>query len=125
MTTKTKRLLIIASAAMCLLLGISTWGVVRIVAWASDLPNRVDIQVDGEAVTWFVTESARATLQQPDPEKQLEGLRALADGVKTNPEVVPWIQKELKSEIDMLRESPDAMVADVAEEVHASLSPPK
>ena len=102
----------------------SLWGVVRIVAWALDLPNRVDIRVDGEAVTWFVTESARATLQQPDPEKHLEGLRALADGIKTNPEVVPWIQAELGSEIDMLRKSPDRRVAALAEEVHKSISPP-
>lgn len=125
MTTKTKRLLIIASASLCLILGLIAWGVVRIVAWASDLPNRVDIQIDGEAVTWFVTESARATLQQPDPEKQLEGLRALADGIKTNPDVVPWIQAELESEIDMLRKSPDPRVAALAEEVHESISPPR
>ena len=117
-----RRVLILASAALCVFLGLSVWGVAKIIAWASDLPNRVDVHVDGESVAWFITESARAALQQPDPETQFESLKALADGIESNPEVVPWIRAELGSDIDTLRGSSDPKVAALAEDIHAKFS---
>lgn len=46
MTTRTRRLLAVAAVGVCLFVALSVWAVTRIVAWASDLPNRIDIQVD-------------------------------------------------------------------------------
>ncbi len=124
MTTTTHRLLIVAAAVLCLLLALTAWGVVRLVAWAAELPNRINIQFEGEGVTAFITEGVRMTLRQPDPEQQFECLQMLADGIRTNPEVVPWIQAELESEISTLRNSPDPRVATLADEVHLSFAPP-
>ena len=111
----------VASTGLCMFLILSVWATVRVVDWASDLPNRIDIQVDGESVAWFIAVSARETLKQGAYDRQLECLKALADGIKTNPEVVPWIQAELKLEIETLLKSPNPRVTAMADEVYSKL----
>lgn len=57
MTTRAKRSLIVASAGLCSL------GLCRaVLAWASDLPNRINVYIDVESVNWFIAESVRATV---------------------------------------------------------------
>ena len=124
MGSRTKRWLAVAAVGLCLFLVLSVWAVSRVVTWASDLPNRIVVQVEGESVRWFIAESARATLRQGDPVRQLECLEALDDGIKADPKIVPWVRAELVSEIDMLRKSPDPRVATLADEVHSRISSP-
>jgi len=124
MSTIAKRLLIVAFISFCLFLGLGTWGAVRVVAWVKDLPNRIDIQIDAEGMAWYLAEGTRMTLREPDPERQLETLTMLSDGIATHPESIPWVQAELTIEIDMLRNSPDPRVAAAAEELLAEIMVP-
>lgn len=115
MKTKTRIVVIATTAIVCLSLIVTAWGAIRVIEWATDLPNRIDIQIDGRSVTRFVTESARASLVQSDPEQQLRCLQAMADGMDANPETVRWIQTEFASELQALQTSPDARVAKLAD----------
>ncbi len=121
MKTRTRFVVLFVAAAFCLALIVAASGAITVFAWASDLPNRISVQIDdevaGEAVTRFVTESARASLTAPDPKQQLECLQAMADGMETNPESIPWIQTEFAVELAALQASPDAKVATLASEV--------
>jgi hypothetical protein len=127
MKTKAKSIIVAASIIVCFAMVVVAWATVRVVTWVSDLPNRISIQIDDEAagqtVTWLVTESARESLTQPDPKQQLECLRALADGIDTTPDAIPWIQAEFADELATLQQSPDSDVAKLAEKL-TSASPP-
>lgn len=127
MKTKTRTVAIALAAVLCLSLIVTAWGAVRVIAWGIDLPNRIDIQVDDQsavqAITWFVTESARASLAQSDPEQQLQCLQAMTDGLDTNPEAVHWIQSEFAAELKALQTSPNTRVATLADKLVSAETP--
>jgi hypothetical protein len=129
MNSKFRFLAVIAATAICIATIVTAWDAIHFVDWASDLPNRIAIQIDERsavrAVTWLVTESARASLAQPDPEQQLQCLNALIDGIKSNPESIPWIQTEFAEELTALQTSSNAEVASLADELASAAQVPQ
>jgi hypothetical protein len=115
--------LVTAVALYVIILSVSAWRVVRVIGWAFDLPNRIVIQIDGQAVTRFVTEGARASLTGPDRQQQLAALEAIEEGLNTDPSIARWVHAEFAAELEALRKSPDADVSNSASRVLTSLSP--
>ena len=117
MTTVKTRTRYIFSAGIVLgliVFGAGAWGVVRIVAWAKDLPNRIVIDLDEIPIESIVAEGTRAALMSEDQSQQLQCLEYLAEGSRSTPEVIPWIQSEFAAELTILCDSPDGRVATLA-----------
>ncbi len=96
--------------------GATAWLTHRFVAWARDIPNRVEIEIDGDMVGRAVTESIRYGLHADDVDTQLETVRYLADAMAQNPATAAWVRDEYTNDLTALIDSPDT---DVAAEVVA------
>jgi hypothetical protein len=91
------------------------------VAWVRDLPNRIDIQIDGEAFGLAITESIRGELEADSSERQLNAIGYLSNGLAEGPETQTWIHTEYGDEIISLTDSADQEVATAASVLMESL----
>ena len=115
MQRKTKRLLV-ASVLMAffVMIGCTAWMVVQVVAWARDLPNRIEIEFDGQAFGQFITGSIAVSLRAEDPQTQLQTIAYLTECLESNPDVEPWVRDSFRDEIEQLAKSDDANLAAAA-----------
>ncbi|NNE00880.1 MAG: hypothetical protein HKN47_26495, partial [Pirellulaceae bacterium] len=103
----------------------AAWGVVRVVAWARDLPNRVVI--DGDAMADFfsvaVVQAYHDALAQGDSTTQRAVISEFAKLVADDPAGRTWVQSEYLDDLQGLTTSSDPQLAAEATELLAKLSP--
>ena len=120
MTTRIKRLAIVATVLSLACCSIAGWAAIKTVAWARDLPNR--IVIDGDAVaTSFgvaVTESFHVALRSGDPALQRQVINdQFIPAVAGNPDAATWIRDEYHSDLLLLVNSSDPAVSSAATEI--------
>ena len=98
---------------------LTVWGVVRVVAWVHDLPNRITIDGDAlsEALGEAATEFYRDALTNGDSATQAEVLREFSNFVTHDAALRDWIRKEFSGDLKQLRSSSDQDVATLATEL--------
>ncbi|MGI9473608.1 MAG: hypothetical protein ACR2NZ_18845 [Rubripirellula sp.] len=112
-----RRIIVIILMSLVLFFGSGAWCVHQIVAWAKDLPNRIQIEVDSQALGDFMAEAMRVSLREGETQQQIEGLRLIRDGLRTDASFVPYVQQQLAEEILPLQESDSSQVAALASEI--------
>ena len=95
----------------------SAWCVHHVYLLAKDLPNRIQIEMDGEMLGDMITESMRVSLRDGDQATQLGGLRAIRDGMWSDVMIPLYIQQNFGDEILPLCESENTEVAALASEI--------
>ena len=125
MTTRTKRLLVAAISLVLIGCSAAGWATVKIVAWARDLQNR--IQIDGDAIaTAFGTamvESYHHVLRDGDAPSQLDVLsNQLIPYAKSDADAATWIRDEYGDDIRGLVSSDDPTVSSAATDLLALLN---
>jgi len=125
MTTRTKRLLIAAISVVLIGCSVAGWATVKIVAWARDLPNR--IQIDGDAMaTAFGTamvESYHRVLRDGDAPSQVDVLsNQLIPYAKSDGNAAKWIRDEYGDDIRGLVNSDDPAVSSAATDLFVLLN---
>jgi len=123
MKTRTKRLLTVALALMILGGLLTAWGVVRVVAWTRDLPNRIVIDGNAfaEALAEATTELYHEALGSGDSATQAEVLREFSAYVTHDAALREWIRTEYSDDLKQLRSSADDEVATVAAKLREQL----
>ena len=126
MTTRTRRLLIWATAFALASCAIAGWATVKVVAWARDLPNR--IVIDGDAIAnsfgAAVTESYHHALRDGDSSMQTQVLNEqFAPAITDNPDAAVWIRDEYRDDIRALVDSNNPAVSSAASDVLSMLPP--
>jgi hypothetical protein len=125
MTTRTKRILIVAISVVLIGCSVAGWATVKIVAWARDLPNR--IQIDGDAMaTAFGTamvESYHHVLRDGDAPSQVDVLSNQFIPYATSDEkAAKWIRDEYGDDIQGLVTSDAPAVSTAATNLLALLN---
>jgi hypothetical protein len=100
---------------------LTTVCVIRMVAWARDLPNRVNIQIDGNAIAQSFTEGIRSALQSEDLTQQLLAVKTISEAVDNQGEMIPYIETEFLAEFGALADSPDPEIAFFARRILAAI----
>lgn len=95
----------------------SVWCVHQVYVWAKDLPNRIQIEFDGQGFGELITESVRMAVRDGDVQTQIESLTALRDGIHADPAMGVYVQQNLAAEILPLMESPNSAVAALSVEI--------
>lgn len=105
--------LLVVLALMCvaLLVGTAAWGTYRVVSWARDLPNRIDIQINEDTLGQAAGEAVLMTLRDGDPGQRKIMLDQLGTGDLDNADYRHWIQSVLRPRIDALCNDSDNQVA--------------
>lgn len=124
MTSRTKRLLIAAMAVVLIGCSVAGWATVKIVAWARDLPNR--IQIDGDAIAnafgTAIVESYHHVLRDGDAPSQVDVLsNQLIPYAKSDGNAAKWIRDEYGNDIRGLVRSDDPAVSSAAANLLALL----
>ena len=118
MKTKSKRILSVALILFVACCSLSAWGVVRVVSWARDLPNRIVIDIDGDALAdsfgAAVVQSYHEALASDDPQAQRNVIRDFSDAIADDSNARTWIRAEYSDDLTHLSSSSNA---DVAEDV--------
>ncbi len=95
------------------LTGLVTWGMIRIVAWGRDLPNRISI--DGDAIAnafgAAVVEFYHQALSSGDVTIQRQVLEEFSTAAERDVAARDWIRGEYFDDITALALSPDVDVA--------------
>jgi len=125
MTTRTKRLLVAAISVVLIGCSVVGWVTVKIVAWARDLPNR--IQIDGDAMaTAFGTamvESYHHVLRDGDVPSQVDVIsNQLIPYARSDEKAANWIRHEYGDDIQGLVTSDDPTVSSAATNLLALLN---
>jgi hypothetical protein len=123
MKTHRKRLLIAVLSLAVICCSFGAWGVIRVVAWARDLPNRIVIDVDGIADSFgaAVVQSYHEALLKGDPPTQRQVIRDFSGLVVENAAAQEWVRTEYSDDLRRLASSPDADVAADAAKLLAEL----
>ena len=125
MTTRTKRLLVAAISVVLIGCSVAGWATVKIVAWARDLPNRV--QIDGDAIaTAFGTalvESYHHVLRGGDAPSQVDIIsNQLIPYARSDGNAAKWVRDEYGDDIHGLVTSEDPAVSSAATDLFALLN---
>jgi len=113
MNTQTKRLLVIVLAGIMIIVGLSTWGVIRVAGWVTDLPNRIEVDGDAiaDALQTAVVQSYHHALQSGDAETQLNILQEFSKQAAADPAMRNWMQAEYGEDLQRLASSADVEVS--------------
>ena len=124
MTTRRKRLLIAVLSVAVIVCSFGVWGVVRVVAWARDLPNRIVIDVDGIADSFgtAIVQSYHQALLDGDPPTQRQVMRDLSGLAAENAAAREWIRTEYSDDLTRLTSSANADVAADAARLLANIA---
>ena len=110
-----RSVLVCVAAFLLVVFCFAALGIAGIVGWVTDLPNRVVIDLDEFPIGSMVTESIRAAMLSDDERQQVQCLESLTEGIRTEPEAIPWIQSEFAAELAELRDSPNERIQSLAE----------
>jgi hypothetical protein len=113
MQPRIKRLLLTVLLLLVAIFGIATWGTIRVIAWARDLPNRIVIDGDAIGDAWgaAATEYYHQALTNGDVTIQRQVLRDFLTAVESDKAISEWIRDEYLSDISDLVSYSDADVA--------------
>lgn len=125
MTTRTNRLLVAAISLVLIGCSVAGWATIKIVAWARDLPNR--IQIDGDAIaTAFgaaMVESYHHVLRDGDALSQVDVLsNQLIPYARSDADAATWIRDEYGADIRGLVSSDDPVASSSATDLLTLLS---
>ena len=98
----------------------------RFAAWASDLPNRIAIDEEalGQAIGSAVTSSYHQGLSTDDEATKRKILRSFSEYAASEPSAKSWIAAEFSKELEVLAQSEDAAIAQMARELQTDLDVP-
>ena len=124
MKTRTKRILAAVLVATVLCCSLVTWGVVRAVAWARDLPNRVVIDGDAiaDAFSSAVVQSYHQVLTGGDAETQRKVMRDFSNFIADDAAARSWVGNEYADDLKRLTSSSNAEVSADAAKLLADLA---
>lgn len=114
MSTRVKRLLCLAIVVVMIGVGITGWAAVKVVAWARDLPSRIDIDGDGiaQAFGQGIVLSFHEGLTKGDTQTQTQILSSFSEAISgDDPAARQWIRSEYYADIRQLTTSADGQVA--------------
>jgi hypothetical protein len=122
MTTRKKRILIVAFALIFIGCSIVGWTAIKIVAWANELPNRIVVEIDGDgfanAFGSAVTESYHQALRDGDSALQLQIITdQFIPAIAENHDHATWIRDEYQNDIRLLVDSNDPAVSSAASDL--------
>lgn len=109
--------------------GLTAWSVGRAVVWLRDLPNRIVIDIDGDAIAQSLgdaaTQSFHAVLTTGDPEKQAKVMQDFSELATIDSTAHEWIQSEFSNDLNGLSSSGNEEVAELATRLLDQLRKPE
>ncbi len=122
MTTRTKRILVVAFAMIFIGCSIAGWTAIKIVTWARELPNRIVVEIDGDgfanAFGSAVTESYHQALREGDTALQLQVISdQFVPAIAQNHDHSKWIREEYHDDIRLLVDSNDPALSSAASDL--------
>ena len=124
MKTRTKRILAVVLVLTVICGSLAAWGVVRTVAWARDLPNRIVIDGDAlaDAFGSAVVQSYHEVLAKGDAQAQRKVIRDFSSFVADDAKARTWIRTEYSDDLTRLTSSSNEGVSADAAELLADMA---